>query len=256
MRAFLAFFKKELLETVRSGKLTVLGLLFFLFGVMNPAIAKLTPWLLETLSDSLAENGMTVTAVTVDALTSWTQFFKNVPMALIVFVLMYSGSFTKEYADGTLIPILTKGLPRYKVVLSKTLTELLVWSLGYWLCFGVTYGYNAYFWDNSAAQNLLFSVVCWWLFGIWVVALSLLFSTLTESNTGVLLGTGGAVLASYLLGLLPKLQAYVPTKLMDGNSLIYGMDGADSYWKALLIVCGISLICVAISIPVFNKKQL
>ena len=166
MRSFLAFFKKELMETRRSGKLILFTLLFFLFGVMNPAIAKLTPWLMETLSESLAESGMTVTSVSVDALTSWTQFFKNVPMALIVFLLFYSGSFTKEYERGTLIPLLTKGLPRYQVVLAKAATMLLVWSAGYWLCFGVTYGYTAYFWDNSIAKNLSFSVVCWWVFGM------------------------------------------------------------------------------------------
>ena len=92
MSAFFAFLKKELLEASRSGKLLFLVILFLLFGIMNPAIAKLTPWLFEIMSESLEESGMVVTQVTVDALTSWTQFFKNVPMALIVFLLMYSGS--------------------------------------------------------------------------------------------------------------------------------------------------------------------
>lgn len=119
MKSFIAFFKKEVLESVRSGKLTILGILFLLFGIMNPAIAKMIPWLLEIMSDYFAEAGMTVTEVTIDALTSWTQFFKNIPMALIVFVLVYSGTFTREYESGTLILILTKGLSRYKVVLAE-----------------------------------------------------------------------------------------------------------------------------------------
>ena len=46
MKAFLAFTKKELIEQVRTSKLMVLALVFSLFGVMNPAGAKLTPWLL------------------------------------------------------------------------------------------------------------------------------------------------------------------------------------------------------------------
>jgi ABC-2 type transport system permease protein len=161
MRAFIAFFKKEILESFRCGRFTILGILFLAFGIMNPAIAKLTPWLLETLAAELEESGMTVTAVTVDALTSWTQFFKNIPMALIAFVLIYGGIFVKEYEKGTLVLMLTKGLARYKVILSKAAVILLVWSAGYWMCFAVTYGYNAYFWDNSVAQNLIFSVVCW-----------------------------------------------------------------------------------------------
>ena len=256
MRSFLAFFKKELLETRRSGKLTLLALLFFLFGVMNPAIAKLTPWLMEIMSESLAESGMVVAEVTVDALTSWTQFFKNIPMALIVFLLVYSGCFTKEYERNTLIPILTKGLPRYQVVLAKSLTLLLIWSAGYWLCFGVTYGYTAYFWDQTIVENLGFSSLSWWAFGIWTVGLTVLFSTLASTSGIVLLGTGSTVLASYLLGLIPKVKKYVPTKLMDGNSLTYGLEAAEDYLPSLIIALSISVICIGISVLVFDKKQL
>lgn len=256
MKAFVVFFKKEWLESARSGKLTLLGCLFLLFGVMNPAIAKLTPLLMELFADSLSESGMIVTEVQVNALTSWTQFFKNIPMALIVFLLTYSNSFTKEFDSGTLIPILTKGLSRYKVLFAKASTLLLVWTVGYWLCFGITYGYTAYFWDQSIVQNLMFSIFCWWLFGVWTIAAVILFSTLTRANTGVLLGTGSAVLASYLLGFIPKLKTTVPTRLMDGNSLIYGIDGIETYVPAIVTVCGLIVLLIGIALPIFNKKQL
>ena len=256
MRSLFAFIKKEFTEQLRSGRLMILGLLFVLFGIMNPAIAKLTPWLLETMADSLAESGMIVTGVTVSAMDSWVQFYKNIPMGLIAFVLLESSIFTKEYTSGTLVLSLTKGLDRYKVVLSKTAVLTILWSVGYWLCFGITYGYNAYFWDNTVAQNLIFSAVCWWLFGIMVTALMVLFSTLATANTGVLLGTGGIVLASYLIGMLPKCGRFMPTFLADGNALIYGLAEAKAYMPAFLIAVGVSMICFVISIPIFNKKQL
>ena len=67
------------MEQIRSSRLMILGILFILFGIMNPAVAKLTPWLLETLADSLAETGLTVTGVTVTAMDSWVQFFYEYP---------------------------------------------------------------------------------------------------------------------------------------------------------------------------------
>lgn len=103
MKSLLAFIKKETMEQFRSGRLMILGILFVLLGVMNPAVAKITPWLLEILADSLAESGMTVTPVTVSAMDSWVQFFKNMPLGLIVFVLLQSSIFTKEYQSGTLV---------------------------------------------------------------------------------------------------------------------------------------------------------
>lgn len=256
MKSLLAFIKKEITEQLRSGRLMILGILFVLLGIMNPAVAKLTPWLLEVMADSLAESGMTVTNVTVSAMDSWMQFFKNMPIGMIAFVLLQSSIFTKEYSSGTLVLSLTKGLERFQVVISKTAVLTVLWTLGYWLCFGITYGYNAYFWDNSVAQNLIFSVVCWWLFGVFVISLIILLSTIENSNTGVLVGTGSIVLVSYLLGLLPKISKYLPTFLADGNSLIYGVAEEKSYVAAMVITMVASLICFAVSIPIFNKKQL
>ncbi len=256
MKALFAFIKKETLQQLRSGRLMILGILFVLLGIMNPATAKLTPRLLEIMADSLAESGMTVTNVTVSAMDSWMQFFKNMPLGLIAFILLQSSIFTKEYSSGTLVLSLTKGLERFKVVVSKTTVLTVLWTLGYWLCFGITYGYSAYFWDNSAAQNLVFSAVCWWMFGVCVISLMILFSTIANSNTGVLVGTGSVVLASYLLGLFPKISKYLPTFLADGNSLIYGVAEEKSYVAAIIVTVGVSLICFAVSIPIFNRKQL
>ena len=110
MKSLFAFMKKEILEQIRTGKIILLGLLFVLFGIMNPAIAKLTPWILESVADTMESSGMVITSVTITAMDSWTQFFKNIPIGLIAFVLIESSILTKEYSSGTLILSLTKGL--------------------------------------------------------------------------------------------------------------------------------------------------
>ncbi len=256
MRSFLAFFKKELTESARSGKLMILGILFLAFGIMNPAVAKLTPWMLELMADALAESGMTVTSVTVDALTSWTQFFKNIPMALIVFVLLYASIFTREYESGTLLLLLTKGLSRTKVVLAKAALMLLLWTVGYWLCFGVTYLYNAYFWDNSIAQALVPAAVLWWLFGVWTLSLLVLFSALTKSSAGVLLGTGGCVLAAYLLGLLPRLADHTPTALMSGMTLLVGAKNLSDYTVSIALTLILSVACTVLAVLQIRRREI
>lgn len=256
MRTFVALIKKELTEQARTGKLLILGMIFVLFGIMNPTIAKLTPLLIEAMADSLAQSGMTVTAVTVTAMDSWVQFFKNIPMALIIFVLLESGIFTKEYSSGTLILSLTKGLKRYKTVTSKSAVLVILWTVSYWVYFALTYCISEVLWDNSVAQNLAFSVVCWWLFGIFIIGLIILFSTLSRSGAGVLLGTGGIVLVMSLIGVIPKVNEYLPMILTDGNSLIYGAAEPKTYMAAVIITAILSIVFLALSIPVFNKKQL
>ncbi len=255
MRTLFAFLKKEYLETARTGKLMILVLLFALFGVMNPAIAKLTPWMMEMFSDSLAESGLTVTNVQVDAFASWTQFFKNIPIALIVFVLIFSDCFTKEYKSGTLLLALTKGLSRYKVVLAKTVLLLSLWTLGYGFCFAITYGYTAYFWDNSIADHLLFAAVMWWLFGVWIISLIVLFSSLLQNNTSVTLCTGGIAVFAYLLSVIPKAKEYSPALLMNTNSLLSGAEETAAYMEAIVLAAVSAVIFITISVLNMNKRQ-
>jgi ABC-2 type transport system permease protein len=256
MKTWNALMKKEWMEQARTGKLMILGTVFVLFGIMNPAIAKLTPWLLEAMSDSLAESGMIITEIKVSALDSWVQFFKNMPIALIVFVLVEGGIFTREYQSGTLVLTLTKGLDRKMVALTKAAILFLLWSVGYWLCFGITYGYNMYFWDNAVANHLLFSVTGWWLFGMWVIALMVLFSSVATTNTGVFLGAGGGALVAYLIALFPKLKPYSPAMLMEANALIYGKEEPAEYMTAIAVAVVTGILCLIGSLILMKKKKL
>ncbi len=256
MKTLFVFMKKEYLETARTGKLVILVLLFALFGVMNPAIAKLTPWMMEMFSGSLAENGLTITNVQVDALTSWMQFYKNIPIALVIFILIYHNIFIREYQTGTWILLLTKGLARYKVVLAKTVWMLILWTFGYWSCFGITYGYNQYYWDNSIADHLLMAGMCWWAFGVWTVCLVMLFSVLTGNAAATLIGTGGTVLGAWLIGFLPKIGSYMPVELTDGFSLLNGGKAGGNYGWSLTVTGCLCVLCFVISIFVISKKQI
>ena len=256
MSSLFAFIKKEFLAQMRSAKLIILGAVFVFFGVMNPIIAKSTPWLLELMSDALAETGMNITIESVTALDSWAQFFKKIPMVFIAFVVLQSNIFTKEYRSGTLVLSLTKGLDRFKVVISKTLVLILLWTVAYFIYFGSTYLPTVCFWDNGIAKNLAFSTFCWWIFGVFTLSLIVLFSTILSSNIGVLGCTGGVTFGFSMLAFLPKIHKYFPTFLMDGTSLVYGFAEPKAYLASMVITIVLTIICFVVSVPLFNKKQL
>ena len=255
MRQLAAFTKKEWMEVIRTGKVTILAALFILFGIMNPAFAKMTPWIMEQFSDSLAEAGMIVGEVEVDALTSWTQFYKNIPMALIVFLLMFSGILATEYQKGTLVNMITKGLVRWKIVVSKTVVMLLLWSVGYWMCYGITYVYNQYFWDNSIADYVVFAAFCVYMLGIWLITLLMLMSTLFSSSSGVTVETGGIFFVMYLVSIVPDIKEYLPTNLMNASGLLSGAGKAGDYKWALVIVSILSVVNIVMAMVMFNRKK-
>lgn len=255
MTQLISFTKKEWMEVLRTGKFVIITVLFILFGVMNPAIAKLTPWMMEIFSESLEFSGLTITETKVDALSSWVQFYKNIPMALIVFLLMFSGILAVEYQKGTLINMITKGLSRWKIVVAKSIVLLLLWSFGYWMCYGITYAYNEYFWDNSIAKDLGFAAFCVYMLGVWLIALMMLMSTLFSAGSAVSVGTGGVFFVLYLLSMLPDLKEYLPTYLMGASGLLSGSGETGDYMTALVVAAGLTVVQLVLAVLVFNRKD-
>lgn len=251
-----AFLKKEWMEMTRTGRLLILIIIFTIFGIMNPAIAKLTPWMMEMLEDSIAQSGLQIGVVTVNALTSWTQFYKNAPMTLIVIVLMSSGILTNEYQKGTLVQVVAKGLSRKKIMLSKMIVTYGCWTALYLLYFGITYGYTAYFWGGDEVPHLLFGVFAYWLFGMVVLAVLMAFSAAANSGGQVLLGTGGVMAVLFFANYVPKLQKYLPLQLMNGLQTAVGAMEVKEFYAAMIIAGAVTVGCGMISMVAFDRRTL
>lgn len=255
MKQLVAFIQKEFMEIVRNSKLLICGIIFALLGIMNPAIAKMTPWIMEMYSET-SSSGIVFQKVEVTALTSWEQFYKNMPIGIIVFVLMFSGIVAAELQKGTLINIVTKGMSRWKIMISKFIMMLVLWTGVYFLSYVITYFYNAFYWDNSIAKNIFFSVFCLYLFGVWLISLIMLASAFADNSATVSLGVCGGFIVSYVLGIIPTIQDYMPTKLMDSLTLLTGEVKPDEFIPAIIIVLGLSIANVVLGIIFFNKKNL
>ena len=255
MKQLVAFIQKEFMEIVRNSKLLICGIIFALLGIMNPAIAKLTPWIIEMYSNT-SSSGIVFQKVEVTALTSWEQFYKNMPIAFIVFVLMFSGIVASELQKGTLINIVTKGMSRWEIMISTFVMMLVLWTGVYFLSYVITYFYNAFYWDNRIAKHIFFAVFCFYLFGVWLISLIILVSAFADNSTTVSLGVGGGFIVSYLLGMVPKLQDYLPTKLMDSLILIVGQAEPGEYIPAIIIVLCLIIANIVLGIIFFNKKNL
>ena len=256
MKQFLAFEKKEIMEQIRTGKVFIAAVLFCLFGVMNPAIAKLTPWMMKLMSQDLAQSGMHIGEVEVNALSSWTQYFKNMPIAIIIFIIMFSGILTAEYQNGTLIQVITKGMNRWGILISKMVVMIIFWSLGCLLCYGITWIYNEYFWDNSIVKHEFFAAFCFYFLGLWLITVILLASTIFRWSRTVTLCTGAAFLVAYLASLFPKVKEFSPAYLMNTMDILTGAANPHDYMAAVGMTAACMLINILCAIVVFNRRYI
>ena len=254
MMAFIAFTKKEWMESVRTYKFFILITVFLLFGFMNPIIAKVMPELLA----SVLPEGMFITLAPPNAIDSWMQFFKNVSQTgLMVLVVIYSGIMASEFSKGTLVNMLTKGLPRQTVVLSKMLAATTLWTLSYLICVGVTYAYTAYFWTTASVHDLSLALFGLWLFGTLLLALVLLGGILFKNIYGSLLFTGAGVVVMTVVNIFPAAKPFNPSTLASNSVyLLTGGQDVAEFVSAIGVCVFLIALLLALSIVIFNKKQI
>ena len=253
MKKCIVFFKKELFEYSRTYKLLILLIVFGIFGILSPLTAKLMPDILGALA---AEFSIALPEPT--AFDSWAQFFKNISqIGIVVTLVVFSGVLSTEISKGTLINMLTKGLSRTAVIISKYSCMALIWTISLSLCFGLTWVYTEYLFPNNAAINILYSVFCLWLFGVFLISALIFCASLSKSVYAGLLLTGGVFVICTLVNIIPAAHDYNPVSLASDNmGLIMNAIKVSSLYGAIVVAALLSAGFVIAAALVFKKKQL
>ncbi|GKX27652.1 ABC transporter permease [Vallitalea longa] len=254
MKGFMAFTRKEIMDYTRTYKLMILLMVFLFFGFLNPIIAKLTPEMLK----AFMPEGIMISLPEPTVFDCWTQFFKNVTqMGIILVVIMFSGIMANELIKGTLINMLTKGLKRKTVILSKFTASVIVWTICYYTSFVVTSLYSKLFWEETQVANLFFSVTCAWIFGLLLIVFLILGGVIFRNNYGGLLFTVIIVAIMFILNIMEPIAKFNPLQLVTVNMslLTKEIDVSELYYSVGSSVF-LMIMFLMISVIVFNKKQI
>ena len=254
MKIFFSLIKKESIENIRTKKMLGLLLLFIFIGLISPLTAKLTPQILQ----AIATDGIDIKVNTPTEIDSWVQFFKNVnQIGMFGLVILFSTQITNEIQKGTLINLLSKGLPRYQVIISKWFFNTIMWIFSYCICFLVAFGYTKYFFGNTfSIGNILMAVFLPLIFGIFLIALEILGSVITENVIGTLLFVAGGVVIQFILPLKEEIVKYMPIALLGKPVNIIKGIGFNDYFIPIFTTFGLIIICIISSIIVLNKKEM
>ena len=257
MRAFIAFSKKELIESVKTQRLTILLIVFAIFGIMSPLIALMLP---SILAGTELAPGMTIELPEPTAIDSWMQFFGNVgQMGMIAVLLIFAGITATELSKGTLLPLLTKGLPRHSVIMAKFAVAFLVWTLAYLLCLGIAQAYTAFYWDpvNIPLPYLLLAFAGPWIYGLLLIALLILGGVIVRGQYGSLLFTASLVLLMGVINIWPAANRFNPSTLAANVVGLFTEQNATSDFIPAFILSAVAIVaCLVVAILAFNKKQL
>ncbi len=254
MRTFLSLLKKETIEGVRTKKMISTFILFLFIGLISPLTAKLTPMILQ----SIATGNIDINVAPPSEIDSWTQFFKNISqIGMFGLAIILSTQMANEFQKGTLINLLSKGLPRYQVVLSKIFYNFILWFIAYFCSFILTYFYTKYFFGISfPIRNILMAALLPFIFGLFLISLEILAGVISGNAIGTLILTTLGIVIQLILSIRDEIVKYMPIALIGKPvNLIKGI-GYDDYYVPIITGSILLILCIVISLAVINKKQI
>ncbi|MFC6261233.1 ABC transporter permease [Levilactobacillus fujinensis] len=254
MSAILTFWHKEWLAAWRNYHILILAVIFVIFGIEAPLMAKLMPDLMKlALGDQFSIKLPQSTSS-----DSWQQFYKNTSqIGIFLLALVFSGTVSQEVSSGTLVNLITKGLPRYAVIIAKYLAAVVQWVVAIGVSFIITWGYTAYYFPDDKSPHVWLAIWPVLLFGLFFVAVVLLGSTVVNSNYAGFLVAALVFASLALLNYVKAVKRWNPIALVTDNlDLVRGTEKITHILPACGVTVAAALVILGVTIWTFNQKRL
>ncbi|EFR43669.1 ABC transporter permease subunit [Streptococcus pseudoporcinus] len=253
MTAFRLMLKKEWMENLRSHKVVALFIICAVCGILGPLTALLMPDILAGILPKKAQGAIPDP----NYLDSYVQYFKNInQLGLILFVFLFSGTLTQEFARGTLINLVTKGLSKKTVILAKFTIIASLWTGSYVLGSLIHYAYTLYYFNNDGDHKFL-AYGASWLFGLLLLSLLLLFSVLFRKTAGSLMACLASIVLFIISSFFKNTKDWNPMLLIQKQgALLSGNFKLEDWLQPSLITLTMLVFSLIFAIIIFEKSKL
>ena len=252
MNGYAAFLKKELTENMKNYRFPILFAVFLIFGLTSPFLAKFMP---EILSAVAADMQMGAPPAALDA---WEQFYKNISgVGFSAFIILFGSCMSGEYSRGTLVLLVTKGLPRSAVIFAKYTVAAVLMTVCYWTGFLAACCCTACLWPGVTLSHVFTAAFYLWITGFLYLSILLSGCVIFRQTFTSILFTGGIVAVISLLGIAPPLAKFNPFLLASKNvDLISGAASVSELFMPAIISAAITIIGLWAALMFFDRKQL
>ncbi|UBH21766.1 ABC transporter permease [Macrococcus armenti] len=254
MNQLMIMLQKEWTESIRTNKLIPIIIVFMILGIMSPLTAIIMPDIIKNALPSTVKDFNIPEATYID---SYIQFFKNInQIGLIILVIMFSGILTNELSRGTLLNLITKGLSRKYIILSKWIISTIIWTIAYIIGALIQYSYTLYYFNNEGSYKLAAYMMSW-LFGVMLLSIIMLLSTLLKNNIAVMLGILLIVVMMFILSMFKHIKDKLPLQLIQKNTdIMIEKTVFSQMFTPIIITIMIILLSIILSIYRFNKAEI
>jgi len=245
---------KEWLEQRRTHRLLIVCLVFLLFGLTSPLLAKFTPEMIKMIPGGEQISLIIPPPTVIDAVT---QYLKNLTQfGMILAVLLGMGMVSQEKDKGTAAMVLAKPLGRTAFILAKPTALAISFLAGTILAAAAGYYYTLLLFEALPAGGWLgLNALLMVYFGVYA-ALAVLASTLNRSNLASGLTAVGFIIVLALIEIIPAAKNLLTGGLLGWASNLALGAGGEPAWGALAVCLGIIAAALTISVLVFRRQEI
>lgn len=255
---FWTLFRKEWLESWRTRRALILGVVMLVLGLMSPAAARFGPEIVKLASGDLVEMEAIMALIPTPTPTdSVDQFLKNlIQIGVLALILLAMGSVAREKDTGTVVMVLARPVSRTAFLLAKFATFSLLLLICLVAAAAICYLYTGLLfgeWLDPAAFLAINGLMCLYL----LVPSTLTFLGSTLSRTSLpAAGIGlGAWLVLGLLGGVHALSDYAPSRLPAASAeLARGLPFEG--WPAVVACLALVVCLLGATVVVFRRQEL
>ena len=250
---FMAAFKKEWLELVRTKRLLIALVVLVLFGMTSPLMAKMIPEIMTVVPGGEQFAMMIPTPTINDAVA---QYIKNITQFGVLLALLFGmGSVANEKDKGTAAMVLSKPMPRFTFLLAKIAANTLLFALALALAGIGCYYYTYVLFGQLSLMAFLQMNGLILMYLLVYVALTVFFSTLTRTQYIAIGLSFGVVIVFGIVSAIPGLSRYIPDILIVNASLL-GIGASPENWIGLWVSLGLILASVLGAWLVFRRQEI
>jgi ABC-2 type transport system permease protein len=252
LKSFAVLLQKEITEQWRTGRLPVVAVIFLLFGLASPVLAKYTPDIIKLAASSIDIHVPTPTIK--DAVAG---LIKNLSqVGVLTAILLTMGSVAGEKESGTAAFVLVKPVSRFSFLAAKFSGLTMTMAAAVTVCGLAAYLYIDLLFAPLSVLGFVAGCLVILLGLLEIAAVTFLGSCLVRSSIPAA-ATGLVVLViAGIVSSLPEVGHYTPFGLNELASDLALQHSATGWSWPVIVNAGYLVVALATSWLVFRRQEI
>lgn len=250
-------YRKEITEMIRNYKILWIPIVFILLGVMQPVSSYYMPQILDTFGGLPKGTVLEMPLPTGEEVLM--QVLSNYGMlGVLIIVLSAMGIVSAERQSGVAGMIMMKPVPFSAYIVSKWAGLITITLLSLVIGYIASWYYTSLLIEPVAYERVFQSVAIYSIWLVFVVTMTLFFSTLLKGNGSIAFVTIFVVFTiSTITAILEKYMKWSPATMTEytGQILLSG-ELDSSFLLAFITTIAIIFVILLLSIQIFKRKEL